>query len=98
MPCAQVTSKQQCVPIEERQRGFDCHLNTLKVSPHHCPLACLIGFTGSQHWAGTIPLTGEKGAKALQVAHLNHFLLSEKADHITGTEMYIDGAESLFGP
>jgi enoyl-[acyl-carrier-protein] reductase (NADH) len=32
------------------------------------------------------------------VAHLNHFLLSEKADHITGTEMYIDGGESLLGP
>jgi enoyl-[acyl-carrier-protein] reductase (NADH) len=45
-----------------------------------------------------IPLTGTKGAKALQVAHLNHFLLSEKADHITGTEMYIDGGESLLGP
>jgi hypothetical protein len=97
MQCAQVSLKQQCVPIEGRLKGSDCHLNTLKVRPHHCPPACY-GFTGSQDRAGTIPLTGKKGAKALQVAHLNHFLLSEKADHITGTEMYIDGAESLFGP
>ncbi|CAA9551035.1 MAG: 3-oxoacyl-[acyl-carrier protein] reductase, partial [uncultured Thermomicrobiales bacterium] len=43
---------------------------------------------------GAHPLRGEPGT-AEQVARLVLFLASDAADHITGTEMWIDGAESL---
>lgn len=44
---------------------------------------------------GHIPLTdGEPGTSA-QVAELVMFLTSDAASHITGTEMWIDGGESL---
>jgi len=44
---------------------------------------------------GSIPLTkGEKG-KPEQVAQLVLFLASDASDHISGTEIYIDGCESL---
>ncbi|CDQ38645.1 3-ketoacyl-ACP reductase [Virgibacillus kapii] len=43
---------------------------------------------------GSQPL--EHGAgKPEQVADLVHFLLSDEASHITGTEIFVDGAESL---
>ena len=45
--------------------------------------------------AGRIPLTGGKPGSAEQVARLVLFLASDAADHITGTEMWIDGGESL---
>lgn len=45
---------------------------------------------------GWHPLRGEPGT-ALQVARLVHFLASDASDHITGTEMWIDGGESLIG-
>lgn len=44
---------------------------------------------------GNIPLTGKKPASPFQVAHLVHFLASPTSSHITGTEIWIDGAESL---
>lgn len=45
---------------------------------------------------GQIPLTdGEPGASE-QVARLVTFLASDLSDHITGTEMWIDGGQSLF--
>jgi NAD(P)-dependent dehydrogenase (short-subunit alcohol dehydrogenase family) len=44
---------------------------------------------------GTVPLTGGKPGSPEQVAKLVVFLASEDADHISGTEMWIDGAESL---
>jgi NAD(P)-dependent dehydrogenase (short-subunit alcohol dehydrogenase family) len=44
---------------------------------------------------GTVPLThGEVGAPA-EVAQLMLFLASDAAKHITGTEIWIDGGESL---
>ena len=43
---------------------------------------------------GAHPLRGEPGT-AEQVARLVLFLASDAANHITGTEMWIDGAESL---
>lgn len=43
---------------------------------------------------GWHPLRGEYG-EAEQVARLIVFLASDAADHITGTEMWIDGGESL---
>ncbi|MGO9013210.1 MAG: SDR family oxidoreductase [Bryobacteraceae bacterium] len=46
---------------------------------------------------GTIPLTGGRKGTPEQVAQLILFLASNGASHITGTEVYIDGAESLLG-
>jgi NAD(P)-dependent dehydrogenase (short-subunit alcohol dehydrogenase family) len=45
---------------------------------------------------GWHPLRGKPGTSD-QVARLVLFLASEDADHITGTEMWIDGGESLLG-
>lgn len=44
---------------------------------------------------GKIPLTGEQPGTSDQVAELICFLASDAASHITGTEVWIDGAESL---
>lgn len=44
---------------------------------------------------GHIPLTGKKPGSAEQVAQLVLFLLSDNSSHITGTEVWIDGGESL---
>ena len=45
--------------------------------------------------AGSIPLTGGKMGRAEDVAQLAVFLFSNAARHITGTPVWIDGAESL---
>ena len=44
---------------------------------------------------GEIPLTDGKAGTSAQVADLVTFLLAEQAAHITGTEMWIDGGQSL---
>ncbi|MBD2091546.1 SDR family oxidoreductase [Microcoleus sp. FACHB-1515] len=44
---------------------------------------------------GKIPLTKGDPGKSEQVAQLVLFLASDAASHITGTEVWIDGAESL---
>ncbi|HET7723877.1 MAG TPA: SDR family NAD(P)-dependent oxidoreductase [Propionibacteriaceae bacterium] len=44
---------------------------------------------------GQIPLTGDVPGSADQVADLICFLASDAASHITGTEVWIDGAQSL---
>ncbi len=44
---------------------------------------------------GAIPLTDGKAGKAEDVAKLVLFLTSSMSDHITGTEVWIDGAQSL---
>ena len=44
---------------------------------------------------GSQPLTGGKPGSPEQVARLVLFLASDASDHITGTEIWIDGAESL---
>jgi NAD(P)-dependent dehydrogenase (short-subunit alcohol dehydrogenase family) len=44
---------------------------------------------------GKIPLTDGKSGTSEQVAQLVLFLASDNASHITGTEVWIDGAESL---
>jgi NAD(P)-dependent dehydrogenase (short-subunit alcohol dehydrogenase family) len=44
---------------------------------------------------GAIPLTGGMPGKAEQVAQLVLFLASDSSDHITGSEIWIDGGESL---
>jgi NAD(P)-dependent dehydrogenase (short-subunit alcohol dehydrogenase family) len=45
--------------------------------------------------AGKIPLTDGKPGTSEQVADLVLFLASDASSHITGTELWIDGAESL---
>ncbi len=45
---------------------------------------------------GQIPLTGKEPGTAGQVAELVWFLSSDASTHTTGTEVYIDGAQSLF--
>jgi NAD(P)-dependent dehydrogenase (short-subunit alcohol dehydrogenase family) len=45
--------------------------------------------------AGKIPLTGGQPGSSEQVAQLVLFLASDASSHITGTELWIDGAESL---
>ena len=44
---------------------------------------------------GKIPLTDGKPGTAEEVAELVAFLSSDRARHITGTPIWIDGAESL---
>lgn len=44
---------------------------------------------------GKIPLTDGEPGSAEEVAELVAFLLSDRARHITGTPVWIDGAESL---
>jgi NAD(P)-dependent dehydrogenase (short-subunit alcohol dehydrogenase family) len=44
---------------------------------------------------GKIPLTGGEPGSSEQVAQLVLFLASDESSHITGTEVWIDGAESL---
>lgn len=44
---------------------------------------------------GSIPLTGGAPGTSEQTAQLITFLLSNAAAHITGTEMWIDGGQSL---
>lgn len=44
---------------------------------------------------GNIPLTGGKPGSAEQVGELIAFLASDGANHISGTEIWIDGAQSL---
>lgn len=44
---------------------------------------------------GPIPLTGTEPGSSRQVAELIGFLTSDAASHISGTEVWIDGAQSL---
>ncbi|GAA1993555.1 SDR family NAD(P)-dependent oxidoreductase [Isoptericola halotolerans] len=44
---------------------------------------------------GQIPLTGEESGDAAQVADAIAFLVSDAASHVTGTEVFVDGGQSL---
>ncbi|WP_255502232.1 SDR family NAD(P)-dependent oxidoreductase [Cellulomonas sp. JH27-2] len=44
---------------------------------------------------GAIPLTGEEPGSADQVADVIAFLASDAASHVTGTEIFVDGGQSL---
>lgn len=46
---------------------------------------------------GSVPLTDGAPGRARQVAELVLFLASEASGHISGTEVWIDGASSLMG-
>lgn len=57
----------------------------------------LEGVPGPAEFAeGEVPLTGGPPGTAGQVAQLIWFLVSDAASHITGTEIYIDGGQSLY--
>lgn len=45
--------------------------------------------------AGKIPLTDGQPGESAQVADLVYFLASDQSSHITGTEVWIDGGQSL---
>lgn len=47
------------------------------------------------HPEGKIPLTGKEPGTAGQVAETVWFLASDASSHTTGTELFIDGAQSL---
>jgi NAD(P)-dependent dehydrogenase (short-subunit alcohol dehydrogenase family) len=49
----------------------------------------------SEFPAGRIPLTGNEPGTSEEVAELVLFLASDRARHITGTPVWIDGAQSL---
>lgn len=49
----------------------------------------------AEYPAGQIPLTGGGAGSSEDVANLILFLVSDQARHITGTPVWIDGAESL---
>jgi NAD(P)-dependent dehydrogenase (short-subunit alcohol dehydrogenase family) len=49
----------------------------------------------SEYPEGEVPLTGGVPGTAGQVAQLVWFLVSDASNHISGTEIYIDGAQSL---
>src|SRR5258706_802991 len=51
--------------------------------------------TPAEYPEGEIPLTDGKPGKAEDVANLVLFLASDASCHISGTEIWIDGAESL---
>jgi NAD(P)-dependent dehydrogenase (short-subunit alcohol dehydrogenase family) len=44
---------------------------------------------------GQIPLTGDEPGSAEQVGQLIAFLASDESSHVSGTEIWIDGAQSL---
>lgn len=44
---------------------------------------------------GTIPLTGDRPGTSQDVAELMLFLVSDRSRHVTGTPVWIDGAQSL---
>ena len=44
---------------------------------------------------GNIPLTDGRPGRASQVADLVYFLASDESSHISGTEIWLDGAQSL---
>lgn len=44
---------------------------------------------------GNIPLTGGQPGRAEQVGDLVYFLASDESSHISGSEIWIDGAQSL---
>ena len=49
----------------------------------------------AEYPAGSIPLTGQEPGTSEEVAELVLFLASDRARHITGTPIWIDGGQSL---
>ena len=49
----------------------------------------------AEYPAGEIPLTGHRPGRAEDVAELVLFLASDRSRHISGSPVWIDGAQSL---
>lgn len=49
----------------------------------------------AEHPEGQIPLTGKEPGVAAQVADAIAYLVSDAASHVTGTEVFVDGGQSL---
>ena len=49
----------------------------------------------AEHPEGQIPLTGEEPGSSQEVADVIAFLVSDAARHVTGTEVFVDGGQSL---
>ena len=49
----------------------------------------------AEHPEGQIPLTGREPGSAQEVADVIAFLVSDAARHVTGTEVFVDGGQSL---
>ena len=49
----------------------------------------------AEYPAGEIPLTGQRPGRAEDVAELVLFLASSRSRHISGSPVWIDGAQSL---
>jgi NAD(P)-dependent dehydrogenase (short-subunit alcohol dehydrogenase family) len=49
----------------------------------------------AEYPAGEIPLTGERPGRAKDIAELVLFLSSNRSRHISGSPVWIDGAQSL---
>ena len=69
--------------------AIDTNINATTVARDLDKIRLPVSFPKGWH-----PLRGSPG-HAEQVAKLAGFLVSDDADHITGTEMWIDGGESL---
>jgi NAD(P)-dependent dehydrogenase (short-subunit alcohol dehydrogenase family) len=49
----------------------------------------------AEYPAGEVPLTDGAPGRSAQVAELVLFLASDASSHVTGTEVWIDGGQSL---
>jgi NAD(P)-dependent dehydrogenase (short-subunit alcohol dehydrogenase family) len=68
--------------------GTDIDDNTRKRSTRRAKVA-------ANYRKGTVPLTDGKAGTAEEVAELAVFLASDRSSHISGTPIWIDGAQSL---
>jgi NAD(P)-dependent dehydrogenase (short-subunit alcohol dehydrogenase family) len=84
---------------DEWDRRVNTHLRgaflTLHFAVPHLERAGGGSEAPAEYPAGEIPLTGDKSGKAEDATELALFLASDRARHITGSPVWIDGAQSL---
>jgi NAD(P)-dependent dehydrogenase (short-subunit alcohol dehydrogenase family) len=71
--------------------AIDTHIGKNMVKRDIADLGVAVEFPDGWH-----PLRGEPGT-AEQVAQVVLFLASDASSHVTGTELWVDGGESLIG-